>query len=370
MDSDPNTWVRVRLFQDVNTCRVRADNAWREWTGEATVVVTADQGQLHVDGHTIDGLEFLLQPRPPYVFHLDDATYRGRLRLRLASEGGTFDVINEVPLESYLAGVVGAEMPAYWEPQALQAQAIAARTYCLYIKHRFGRGRDWDLSRTQAHQVYRGVNAESAQVWDALRATEGQVLRSLGPEQDPYGFPAFYSAVCGGHTESSNDVFGPDGISTHGVTCPTCRQVARLSQFFWPLVVVTKDEANQRLKARYPSLKQLGRIQSLVVEGQRDHAEFTRITRIRLVDENGVSDTLRGEDLRLCLDPSGRRIKSTAFTIKDRGDSWVFQQGRGWGHGVGLCQCGAQGLARAGKSAPEILSFYYPETTLVCLDSN
>jgi stage II sporulation protein D len=79
-----------------------------------------------------------------------------------------------------------------------------------------------------------------------------------------------------------------------------------------------------------------------------------------LEGENGETDTLRAEDFRLALDPSGMKLKSAAFRIEERGDSWVFSEGRGFGHGVGLCQCGAEAMARRGPDAEAILMHYYP----------
>ena len=126
------------------------------------------------------GKEVMLCPEPPYIFGLNGQRYRGRLKLIVNRDGRSFDAINLVPLEPYLAGVVGEEMPTYWEPQALRAQAIAARTYCLFTKNRFGTNRQFDVRRTQSSQVYGGIGAESSQIWDAVNSTCGQVL--ISPE--------------------------------------------------------------------------------------------------------------------------------------------------------------------------------------------
>jgi len=98
------------------------------------------------------------------------------LKLILNPEGKYYDAINIVPLETYLVGVIGAEMPNYWEPEALNAQAIAARTYCFYIKKRFGVNRGWDVSKTQSNQVYLGISAESDEIWDAVNKTQGRII--------------------------------------------------------------------------------------------------------------------------------------------------------------------------------------------------
>lgn len=369
MDTDPNTWMRVRLDRNLTDCEVTAQGGLNvDPLGLLqNVRVRVSQGHFWINDYEVDGTEILLSPAPPHVFSLDGSRFRGRLRLRLHSERPGFMAINEVPLESYLAGVVGAEMPAYWEPQALQAQTIASRSYCLHIKERFGKHRAWDLNRSQAHQVYRGVQAESAPVWQALQATYGQVL-ALRIDHNAL-LPAYYSAICGGHTEASERVFGGGKLSLAAVSCSYCAGVARLKDFYWPMVTLRRDEVNRRLLARYPTLKKLGSITDMVPMEQSDYPGFTRLTRVRLMGATGQTDNLRAEDLRLALDPSGRRIRSTIFVMKGQEDQWIFQQGRGWGHGVGLCQYGAQGMARQGKSAQEILNRYYPEGEVVCLDS-
>ena len=225
------------------------------------------------------------------------------------------------------------------------------------------------MNRSQAHQVYRGLRAESASVWAALKATTGQVLSVPSDSVSLQLCPAYYSAICGGHTEDSGHVFGTSGPSLAGVPCPYCRVVAPVRQFYWPMVILDKEEVNRRLLRRYPNLQALGRITAIIPIRQSTYSEFTRITRVELTGDTGRKDNLRAEDLRLALDPSGRLLKSTVFVVKDRGQQWSFQQGRGWGHSVGLCQCGAQSMARRGKSAYEILNYYYPDTVIQCWDS-
>lgn len=320
------------------------------------------------EGHTFSAMLLDVVPERPHLVELDGHAYRGSLHLTVNEEGTSFDVINRVPLEPYLAGVIGKEMPPYWEPEALKTQTIVARTYCLYIKNRFGEQREWDVSGTQAHQVYGGVSAESAQVWDAVQATQGRVLQTLSPEGREELFPAYYSAICGGHTEDSRHVFG--GNANHaleGVACTYCQKVARLGQYFWPMAVFAKKTVSERLLIRYPSLSHLETITQIEPIRRSVYDGFTRITQVKLVGVNGKIDQIRAEDLRLTIDPSGRKIKSTICRLADWGDQWAFLEGRGWGHGVGLCQCGAQLLARQGWQADQILKYYYPDSRLKTL---
>ncbi|MCP4455833.1 MAG: SpoIID/LytB domain-containing protein, partial [Planctomycetes bacterium] len=313
---------------------------------------------------TFDANEICIRPDKPYVFAIDNERYRGTLRVVVNTGKDAFDLINEVPLEAYLAGVVGSEMPPYWEPEALKVQAVVARSYCLYIKERFGKNRHWDVSRTQAHQMYRGIAAESAQVWEAVTETSGRIVRTQDLEGHEVTFPTYYSSICGGHTEDSKHVFGDSYVALQGVPCDHCQHVAKLGQFFWPMAVYDKTDISDRLVKRYKTLKRIAPIVRIEPVAQTDYPEYSRLTRVKLIGQNGQSDTLRAEDLRLSIDPTGRIIKSAVCRLEDWDDQWAFLEGRGWGHGVGLCQCGTQWLARQGQSYNEILQYYYPESKL------
>jgi len=128
-----------------------------------------------------------------------------------------------------------------------------------------------------------------------------------------------------------------------------------------------KTTVTSRLIARYPSLERLGEITGIVAVEKSDYGQFARLTRIRLTGSTGQMDTLRAEDLRLSLDPSGRKIQSTICHVVPWGNGWAFLSGRGWGHGVGMCQCGAEGMARLGKTAEQILQHYYSGSAIVSL---
>ena len=202
-------------------------------------------------------------------------------------------------------------------------------------------------------------------MWDAVNKTYGQVLvckDSAGTEDI---FPTYYSSVCGGYTENSRNVFG-DSFDTlaGGVACSYCKAVAKPGTYYWPMAQFDKAYVTERLHKRYPKLKQLGNITNITAEKQSDYegasGKYSRLTQVKLLGSNGKSDFLRGEDFRLSVDPSGRKIRSAIFQIVNLSDDkWTFSSGRGFGHGVGMCQCGAQGMARAGKTSEEILGFYY-----------
>jgi len=322
--------------------------------------ITISAGRIAISGRVFTNEQIIISPDEPHIFNLNGDDYRGKLELMLNPDSNSFDAINLVPLEPYLAGVISAEMPNYWEPEALKAQAIAARTYCLYIKKRFGDSRNWDVTKTQANQRYLGVSAESAQVWDAVNRTHGQVLVCRQADGLEAIFPAYYGSSCGGHTENSKNVFGDSFEPLVGVPCPYCEEVAKPDFFFWPTVQFDKTDVTNSLLKRYPKLTELGEITDINSVESSDYGGFSRLTRIELIGSSGKSDFLRAEDFRLAIDPSGQEIRSAICQIVDAGDKLAFVSGRGFGHGVGMCQCGAEGMARQGKTAKQILSYYYP----------
>lgn len=403
-------WIRVLLFDDVTDCTLQVPASFavtteqrqaekvyfQEMTGPTPAKVCVSDGEITLAGETFDDSQITVLPDWPFVFKVNQRDYRGNLRLILNEDGSSFDVINVVPLEAYLAGVVGAEMPNYWEPEALKAQAVAARTYCLYIKKRFGAKRNFDVLSTQASQVYMGIAAESPQVWEAVDKTAGQVLLCRYDNGGDELFPAYYSSTCAGHTENSKNVFGDSFAPLVGVACPYCKDVAKTSLFFWPMAQFDKSLVSSRILRRYPSLKNLGRVVGIEPAAASDYSDyydvpgadrlaletrprgaddekasgppaagrFSRLTSIKLTGPSGKPAFLRAEDLRLTIDPTGRILKSTICQIADFGNKWAFVSGRGYGHGVGMCQCGAQGMARKGKTAGQILSHYYPDSRI------
>ncbi len=374
MSGPSEQWMRVLLFGNRTECVVSAPDGFTAVDESRGVQAgfsdtsepvrirfqdgTIQVGDVHMDSPVT------ICPRQPYIFFIDGQGYRGNLVLSAGDDPNGFSVINHVPLESYLLGVVGAEMYSYWEPQALQAQAITARTYALYVKSRFGRNRAWDVTTTQANQVYRGLAAETATVRQAVEATKNQVLTCGGNDIHAV-FPAYYSSTCGGHTEDSRNVFGDTFAPLGGVPCPYCEAIARQQFWNWGPVQYTLPEIQFKLFSRYPGMaEKLDEITSVEVVR---FGQIGRVVGVSVFGKNGKKDFLRGEDFRLALDSSGMKLKSTLFTMTRQGVLYTFSDGRGFGHGVGLCQTGAENMARQGKTVREILSWYYPGAQITTL---
>ena len=374
MTESVDSWIRVLLFDNRTECTISAPNGFyirdensameaRFSDTSRAVEIQTGKNKILIGGIMLEG-PVMIQPQDPFVFFIDGQGYRGNVILR-AAEPNSLQAINILLLEAYLLGVVGAEMHSYWESQALQTQSIAARTYALYAKNRYGKDRDWDVTCTQANQVYRGLAAETTTVHSAVQQTRGMILTCQSKEGQWEIFPTYYSSTCGGHTEDSQAVFGESFSALPGVECPWCEKIARTQYRNWGPLEYSIEEIHQKLTGRYPSLtEKLGKITAVEVART---GFIDRVTGVNLIGSNGKKDFVRGEDFRLALDPSGMKLKSAVFSLRRKGIVYVFYDGHGFGHGVGLCQTGTQYMARQGLTYTQILDWYYPGAKIMQL---
>ncbi|MCF7955674.1 MAG: SpoIID/LytB domain-containing protein [Phycisphaerae bacterium] len=367
--------VRVLLHDNVMQCLLSSTGGFS--VNQSTMTSKAhfgpEQGPMEISvvtgyvkiGDRLFGNGCVIEPDAMSLLSINGELYRGEIKLFTSSDARSLRVINQLDIEEYLAGVVGAEMPSYWDRQALKAQAIAARTYCLYTKNRFGTNRQWDVRRTQANQMYGGVSAETATVKQAVSETKSMVLTCDLRNLTTGIFPTYYSSTCGGHTESSYNTFGEYFPPLNGVVCPYCKKTAQPDYLNWGPVNFTQAEITASVISSYPSLAGLEKIESIIPAKTSNYGQGEgRIVSFRLIGKDGKDAYLKGEDLRLTLDPSGTIMKSTFCEMKKKADTYSFT-GKGFGHGVGMCQYGAQEMAREGKDYNQILRFYYPTAQIV-----
>ncbi len=275
------------------------------------------------------------------IFEFDGHSYRGSFE-----RTGDGQIVNLVDLEQYLYSVVSREMPPGWPSAALQTQAICARTYVL---QRSDPRRSYDLIPSELDQRYDGIAGETASATSAVERTAGQVL-SFG------GFFAqvAYSSCCGGHTESASDAWGNAAPPyLQGVSCSWC---SASPNYRWSRNLSFESIA-QRCA---PQLALLGRLQDLQIS-QRDASGRART--IDLVTDRGDASVAGGAFRRAI---GTRVLPSLLLTAVTRSADGVGVDiaGGGLGHGVGLCQWGAHGMALSGSAANEILNFYFPGTDL------
>jgi stage II sporulation protein D len=255
-------------------------------------------------------------------------------------------VVNLVDLEAYLYSVIPSEMGSRWPAAALQAQSICARTYVL---QRSDPRRAYDLVPSQLDQVYTGVAGETPGATAAVDATAGRVLK-FGP-----GFAQVaYSSCCGGHTEASSDAWGGTPIPyLGGVVCTSC---TASPNYRWAASLPLESVAAHFSSA----LASVGELQDLRVTA---YDRSGRARAFELIASNGSSN-VPATTFRLAVGP--RVLRSLLVTSLRRAPdgTQVLVDGGGLGHGVGLCQWGARGMAQNGASAAAILAFYFPGTVL------
>jgi stage II sporulation protein D len=273
----------------------------------------------------------------------------------------SMNVMASVQIEQYVRGVLPAEMSLQWPIEALKAQAVAIRTYAIYKRlHRYT-GSSFDVESSYLDQVFRTrqgrLNDKSTKLQTAMEATSGQVLLTQRGEIGP----AYFHADCGGKIESAETIWN-DNAKSAGTNLKNSKLVvdegcALSPRSEWKLTMA-KSEIFRRLKMD-PHLKDEFKphdrsIDAVLVNRVSAGNHVLEIT----VKLNGHHSFLvSGEALRSALGYS--RLRSTQFAAQDLKNAVEFG-GRGFGHGVGLCQYGARSWATKGWTYDKILAHYYP----------
>ena len=263
--------------------------------------------------------------------------------------------IEKVKLEDYLVGVVAAEMPADFNPEALKAQALTARTYIvnrLVNKDTMGAPEGSQVTDTQIHQVYMN-DAEQRKAWgkdydwkkkkivEAVQATSGQIITYEGKPIN-----ALFFSTSNGYTENSEDYWSGSFPYLRSVSSPWDKNSPKFSN----QKVITVKEFETRLGVKIGSSGEIGEI-----------TERTAGKRVAKVDFNGK--VLTGKEIRDKLD-----LMSSDFSWQLKGSNIVIAT-KGNGHGVGMSQYGANGMAEEGKNYQEIVKYYYKGVEVSQADS-
>lgn len=271
---------------------------------------------------------------------VDGVFYPGALSIFQESDG-TLSLVQEVPMEDYVAGVVAAEVSPKWPQAALEAQAIVARTYAFYIREGRPASSRYDLEATTAHQVYRGNTHSPETIRRAVAATRGLILTYAGK-------PIFacYHSNCGGKTAKAAWVWGKDQPYLKPAACPYDRHEAHY-RWEW---TVEGEELQKKLDFVENSFA--GATDLSVLEREAGG----RVLRIAARSASGAEKIWTGTEFRRLAGPEN--LRSTRFWFQREGSRYLFH-GLGFGHGVGLCQEGAKAYAERGKNTKWILQHYY-----------
>lgn len=292
---------------------------------------------------TVAGREVLAEPltiesRSVY-FRLNGRQYRDHITLY--RDGDRLLAVNTIGLEEYLVGLINHEVSSAWSIEAVKAQAVVARTFALF---QAGNSRDprYDLESTVDDQVYGGSQTEDYRSAKAVRETRGEIL----VDAEGAAVQAFYSSNCGGVTELPQNVWGARTALQTSVKDPWCASAPGASWSF----SLDATRFGSKLKAH-------GHAGGSVTKVSIKRRTATERALTVVVTSTGGTSTMSGNELRRILGYD--KLKSARFSVAIEGDSFVFR-GKGAGHGVGMCQWGAKGMADGGYGYRQILGHYYP----------
>ncbi len=349
--------VRVWLFSDIDVAEIRLSPK------NSSFFLTIDS-QKAIEIDTTDWIRVSKKGSQFWVVHQKKATparsiliesdgvglinvvseqsgyryYRGRLEMN-AKTG--IRPLNTISLEDYVASVVGSEMN-FTHPEALKVQAVISRTYALWTLGTTGKNDWYDLTDHTMNQVYNGELIEKPWYRDAALATSGEIATF-----NDKVILAVFSSTCGGHTSDNETTWKGKplpylrGISDHDA----CK---RSPHFNWRFAL-PQQQWDVWFQRTYPSFEGMLRIKDKTSDG-----------RVAKIGTSSSSKSIKANDFRLKVirEFGTRSLKSTFFEIDSRNDSLIFI-GRGMGHGIGVCQWGALGLAESGWKYKDILRFYY-----------
>lgn len=353
--------VRILLLHGVQSVQIKSSSPVRIYsladerlvdvkTGGRAIHVIAQDNQVRLGKRTFHsfvtgGTRFRAQDVPIWV---NRTPYRGAIDV--VPSGGRLWIINSIRLEDYLRGVIGQEIPFNWPAAALRAQAVAARTFTLLIRKQAEQRANgnplYHLTAGTDNQVYGGMRAEHPAIDAAISATHDLVLTTEGKIA-----LTFFHAASGGHTEMAHAVW-PSIRAPHLQGTPVPFERRDPSQFW-----TSRVGLHELRKKLFHAGHRVGKIISVNVSSRTPSG---RAREIQIIHRNGRV-RLRSSHLRKILGYT--RVRSTLFTSVRKGNEVVFQ-GRGYGHGVGMSQQGARLMAEKGKGYTDILSFFYPGTTL------
>ncbi len=282
------------------------------------------------------------EPLDDWHFAWEGRTYRGSASFEPLGDGQK-GLVNALPLDAYLYGVVSSEVGAAWPAAAQQAQAIVARTYAVGKQRP---ERPYDVTGSDSDQHYGGIEAETVEGRSAVDQTGGLIV-TYG------GLPAqvAYSSCCGGRTVASGDVWGhvfPYLISQDDPHC------AGTPEYSWSADVPLENVR----RACGPDFAELGSLKSVEL---RDIDGSRRPRTIAFVGERSSCE-LETQRFRMQVGPS--LVRSTFLHAVDLEPAGLGVEGSGRGHGVGMCQWGARTMGAQGAGAREIVAFYFPGTDL------
>ena len=355
--------IRVLLFhrQTPDSIELWAWNGWLKVTANngKSLKINQDQPAVRIyrSGRYIvfeDGTNRLISKRFTFKAPADTLIrikaigypyryYRGTVTITANGLSRTLHIVNKTSLEDYVGSVVGSEMD-FRNIEALKVQAVIARTYALWHLSATA-GSDYDVNDNTQNQIYKGDLIMKPYCRQVALATRGEIIT-----WSHRLILAAYSSTCGGQTASNQTVWG-------GKPIPYLKPVkdngacADSPHYRWAFQI-SRDSLLRAL--RHALRKPVTDVTGL------DTSQYGRITYVHLEISPERHRTIKGTLFReIMLNQFGERsLESNWYSLQKENNMYIFH-GRGMGHGVGLCQWGARGLALSGWNYRDILRFYY-----------
>ncbi|HNX68679.1 MAG TPA: SpoIID/LytB domain-containing protein [Candidatus Omnitrophota bacterium] len=351
-DMKPFRKIRILVARDKSEIQISCAGPFEAWDDQGRSIFRGEKlsgvtvkpalGGIRWWDKTVPGKFIVIQSAGSGVRVSRIGLFRDMV-LIYRNEKGSLDLINKAELEDYLKGVLPFEGNPKWSAESLKAQAVVSRTFALFKM--LGRQSDeYDVSSGMNSQVYAGKRIENEKTTEAIEATKGQVLTSNGKI-----FPAYFHSTCGGATTAADLVWPvKPNPALGGVECRFCENSPH---YRWEAKVTAAEikeklakhgmPVNEVLSIKTGKIDKTGRVHTLTIKS------------------TWWEKNLDADAFRVWIDPM--RLKSNLITRIGTGAGGVFVfRGRGWGHGVGLCQYGMKYLGELGYSYQEILGYYYP----------
>lgn len=344
--------LRVAIQQNVNQVAVGSSTAAVVKDGSGRTLgelpaMTSYDAQVVPGGIALDKWRsslFWIEPTSKGFVYIGNRWYRGRTLVVPTNKGLT--AVNWVDLEEYLYSVVGGEMYTNWPIEALEAQAIAARTFALYERERAHNNPVYDLGDTPDHwQNYEGVKTEAQSTYNAVDATAGQVLTYKNQL-----ILSVYHNCSGGHTENVQDVWGSNEPYLRGL--PAFDQGVPDKNCTW-----SKIFPSAQFSGMFPGVGNVNNVQV------QKYSPFGSVEALAIIGNKGTKLVQGQENIRTKL-----VLNSAHFTVSKGADGNFTFNGIGWGNGVGMSQWGAYNLATQAKANHlQILGYFYPGVALTTI---
>jgi stage II sporulation protein D len=345
--------IRVLIARDVSTAKVGAEglNLYDLKSGHSffknlkytKLVFEREAGsRVRLRGHNLSAPGFLVESTG-HPLLINGRSYRSQVRVLPGSNRDLW-VINVLPLEEYLVGLINFEISSQWPMEAVKAQVIAARTYAFYQRSNRA-GETYDVDSGVTDQVYGGTGKEDARSRRAVEETRGEMLLYQG---NPIF--AVYSSCCGGRTEDGENMWAGTFPYLRNAECAYCLDSPH---FLWNYSI----DGDRLASALGGGAASEARISGLDID---ERSPSRRVLRLFIQTERSRR-LISGKDFRRLLGYD--QLRSTNFILTAKDGGFLFS-GLGWGHGVGLCQWGARGMAEAGADYRTILRSYYRDVDI------